>query len=123
MPRSARLDSPGILHHVIIRGIERRKIFWDDDDRQDLFERLADLLPKTRTACYAWAFLDNHAHFLLRSGPGGMATLMRRLLSGYAGKFNHRHKRHGQLFQNRASFISQFTLLDKVKFSDFFNLL
>jgi REP element-mobilizing transposase RayT len=100
MPRSARLDSPGILHHVIIRGIERRKIFWDDDDRQDLFERLADLLPKTRTACYAWAFLSNHAHFLLRSGPGGMATLMRRLLSGYAGKFNHRHKRHGQLFQN-----------------------
>jgi REP element-mobilizing transposase RayT len=77
MPRSARLDSPGILQHVIIRGIERRKIFWDDDDRQDLFERLADLLPKTRTACYAWAFLDNHAHFLLRSGPGGMATLMR----------------------------------------------
>jgi REP element-mobilizing transposase RayT len=58
MPRSARLDSPGILHHVIIRGIERRKIFWDDDDRQDLFERLADLLPKTRTACYAWAFLS-----------------------------------------------------------------
>jgi REP element-mobilizing transposase RayT len=101
MPRSARLDSPGILHHVIIRGIERRKIFWDDDDRQDLFERLADLLPKTRTACYAWAFLDNHAHFLLRSGPGGLAMLMRRLLSGYAGKFNHRHKRHGQLFQNR----------------------
>ena len=101
MPRSARLDSPGILHHVIIRGIERRKIFRDDDDRDDLVERLADLLPKTRTVCYAWAFLDNHAHFLLRSGPGGMATLMRRLLSGYAGRFNHRHKRHGQLFQNR----------------------
>ena len=101
MPRSARLDSPGIIHHVIIRGIERRKIFWDDDDREDLVELLADLLPKTRTACYAWAFLDNHAHFLMRSGPGGLATLMRRLLSGYAGRFNHRHKRHGQLFQNR----------------------
>ena len=101
MPRSARLDSPGILQHVIIRGIERRKIFWDDDDREDLVERLAELLPKTRTASYAWAFLDNHAHFLLRSGPGGLATLMRRLLSGYAGRFNHRHKRHGQLFQNR----------------------
>jgi putative transposase len=101
MPRSARLDSPGILHHVIIRGIERRKIFWDDDDREDLVERLAELLPKTLTACYAWAFLGNHAHFLLRSGPSGMATLMRRLLSGYVGRFNHRHKRHGQLFQNR----------------------
>ncbi len=101
MPRTARLDAPGILHHVIIRGIERRKIFRDDDDRDDFVERLAQLVPSTRTTCYAWAFLNNHAHFLLRSGPDGIAALMRRLLTGYAGRFNRRHRRHGQLFQNR----------------------
>jgi len=33
----------------MIRGIERRKIFRDDDDREDLIERLSDLLPETRT--------------------------------------------------------------------------
>lgn len=33
MLRSARLDAPGILHHIIIRGIERRKIFMDNKDR------------------------------------------------------------------------------------------
>jgi REP element-mobilizing transposase RayT len=71
MPRSARLDKPGILRHVIIRGIERRRIFRDDADREDMLDRLADLLPETNTACYAWAFLDNHAHFLFRSGPRG----------------------------------------------------
>jgi len=27
MPRTARLDTPGLLHHIMIRGIERRKIF------------------------------------------------------------------------------------------------
>jgi len=43
----------------------------------------------------------NHAHFLLRSGLGGIAHLMRRLLTGYAVSFNRRHRRHGQLFQNR----------------------
>ena len=32
MPRLARLDAPGVLHHVIIRGIERRKIFKDNED-------------------------------------------------------------------------------------------
>ena len=42
-----------------------------------------------------------HAHFLMRSGPGGLAHLMRRLLTGYAVSFNRRHRRHGQLFQNR----------------------
>ena len=27
MPRRARIDAPGALHHIIVRGIERRKIF------------------------------------------------------------------------------------------------
>jgi len=66
-----------------------------------MLEHLADLLPETATACYAWAFLDNHAHFLFRSGPRGIAALMRRLLTGYVVTFNRRHRRHGQLFQNR----------------------
>jgi len=88
MPRVARLDTPGLLHHVMIRGIERRKIFRDDGDREDFIERLSDLLPETGTQCYAWSFLSNHAHFLFRSGPQGIATLMRRLLTGYAISFN-----------------------------------
>ena len=33
MPRQARLDAPGILHHVIVRGIEKRRIFVDRWDR------------------------------------------------------------------------------------------
>ena len=60
MPRLARLDSPGVLHRIIIRGIERRKIFRDDKDRDNLLERLSDLLPTTNTAFYSWAFLSNH---------------------------------------------------------------
>jgi putative transposase len=101
MPRIARLDTPGLLHHVMIRGIERRKIFNDDTDRENLIERLSILLPETKTQCYAWSFLSNHAHFLIRSGPPGIAALMRRVLTGYAVSYNRRHKRHGQLFQNR----------------------
>ncbi len=99
MPRLARLDAPGVLHHIIICGIERRKIFRDDKD--NLIDRLSVLLPETKTTCYAWAFLSNHAHFLLRSGQAGISTLMRRLLTGYAIYFNRRYRRHGQLFQNR----------------------
>ena len=101
MPRLARLDAPGVIHHVIIRGIERREIFRDNKDRNDMLDRLAVLLPATNTSCYAWAFLSNHAHFLFRSGNQGLSTLMRRVLTGYAIRFNRRHKRHGQLFQNR----------------------
>ena len=101
MPRLARLDAPGVLHHIMIRGIERRKIFRNNRDREDFLDRLSNLLPETGTPCYAWAFLPNHAHFLFRTGPIPLATLMRRLLTGYVVSFNRRHKRHGQLFQNR----------------------
>jgi len=101
MPRSARLDAPGVLHHIIIRGIERRQIFKDDNDRADFLARLEKLLPVTKTSCFAWALIPNHAHFLFRTGNVPIATLMRRLLTGYAVYFNHRHKRSGQLFQNR----------------------
>ena len=101
MPRAARLDTPGLLHHIMIRGVERRKIFNDDKDRENLIERLSIVLPETKTQCYAWSFLSNHAHFLFRSGPRGIADLMRRLLTCYAVSYNRRHRRHGQLFQNR----------------------
>ena len=108
MPRLARIDAPGALHHVIIRGMNGHSIFKDDSDRDDLLERLAVLLPETRTACYAWAFLPDHAHFLMRSGPEGISRLMQRLLTGYARTFNRRHRRKGALFQKRyKSFVCQ----------------
>ncbi len=101
MPRQARLDSPGTLHHVILRGIERGTIVRDDVDRQAFVTRLAAVAQATCTAIYAWALLPNHAHMLVRSGPAGLPRFMRRLLTGYAVTFNRRHKRLGHLFQNR----------------------
>ena len=100
MPRLARLDAPGVLHHIMIRGIERRKIYKDNKDRKNFIERLSKLLPETKMACYAWALMPNHAHFLFRSVGAGLSNLMMRLLTGYAVSFNRRHKRHGQLFHD-----------------------
>ena len=101
MPRQARIDAPGALHHIIIRGIERRHIFQDDKDRESFLDRFGDVLNHTSTSCYAWALIPNHIHLLLRTGTVPIARIMRRLLTGYAVTYNRRHRRHGQLFQNR----------------------
>ncbi len=101
MPRKARIDAPGALHHIIIRGIEKRRIFRDDRDRDQFIQRLSDIIIDTDTPCYAWALIPNHVHLLLKTGLTPIATIMRRLLTGYAVYFNRRHKRHGHLFQNR----------------------
>lgn len=101
MPRRARLDAPGTLHHVIIRGIEGREIVADEKDREEFLTRLGDVATATGTKIYAWALLPNHAHMLVRSGPEGLPRFMRRFLTGYAITYNRRHRRHGHLFQNR----------------------
>lgn len=101
MPRQARIDAPGALHHVIARGIERGTIFQDDADREDFLSRLEKIVLQTRSKCYAWALIPNHLHLLLKTGSVPVAGVMRRLLTGYASGYNRRHRRIGHLFQNR----------------------
>ena len=61
MPRRARLDAPGTLHHVIVRGIEKRRIVDDVADRKNFVKRMGELAEGTKTKIYAWALITNHA--------------------------------------------------------------
>ena len=71
MPRTARLDTPGSLQHVMIRGIERRKILRKDGDREDMLWGLGghsiaplsnDLYICMITVCYIFARQKCAAH-------------------------------------------------------------
>jgi len=53
MPRGPRLDAPDTLHHVMVRGIEGRAIFRDDQDRDDFLRRLGEVAGATGLALYA----------------------------------------------------------------------
>ena len=101
MPRKARIDAAGALHHIIVRGIECRKIFRDDADRDAFLARLGKVIDETQTDCFTWALIPNHFHLLLRTGLTPISTVMRRPLTGYAVQFNKRYRRHGHLYQNR----------------------
>lgn len=101
MPRTARLDAPGVLHHVICRGIERREVFLDDADRADSVRRLAALATDGAITLCAWALMPNHIHLLCRTREIPLSRSMHRLLTGYVVNFNRRRTRHGHLFQNR----------------------
>ena len=101
MPRQTRIDAPGALHHIAIRGIEGKAIFKNRNDYDDFLSRMGKILKESSTVCYAWALMKNHVHLLLTTGLSPISTVMRRLLTGYAVSYNRRHKRHGHLFQNR----------------------
>ena len=101
MPRKGSIDAPGSIGYVIIRGIERRKKFQSDYDRENFITRLSELIPESKIDCYDWALLSNHGHFLLKIVSAPLFVFMSRLLTGYAGWFNKKYCRNGQLFQNR----------------------
>ena len=53
MPRQARLDIPGALHHIMIRGINKSAIFKDDQDKTLFIERLGQHVIEGKCAVYA----------------------------------------------------------------------
>lgn len=101
MPRQPRRDAPGAVHHVWARGIDGRAIFLDDSDRHDLLERLARILPESGMPCFAWALMSNHLHLVVQTGPVPLSTVMKRIQTGFAMRFNGRSERAGYLFQGR----------------------
>jgi len=101
LPRGPRFDAPGVIHHVIQRGVERRTTFVDDADRLDYLRRLDEILPEERVRCLAWVLMSNHVHLVLQTGDRPLAHAMHRIGTGYSLHFNRRHERVGHLVQNR----------------------
>ena len=101
MPRGPRVDFPGAVHHVYARGIEKREIYVDDNDRLTFLERVGFNLGRWGMRCYAWTLMPNHFHLLLRSEEGSLSSFMHCLMTGYSMYFNERYGRVGHLFQNR----------------------
>ncbi|MBI3391891.1 MAG: hypothetical protein HY039_01750, partial [Nitrospirae bacterium] len=59
MPRHARLDIPGALHHVMVRGINKTAIFRDIRDRARFLERLGTNVVGDGCSVCAWVLMDN----------------------------------------------------------------
>jgi REP element-mobilizing transposase RayT len=101
VPRRTRLDAPGVIHHVMMRGIDGARVFRDAADRSSFVDRLARVLVEGGAPCLAWALMPNHVHLVVRSDVGSLSRVMRRLNTGHALWFNRRWNRRGYLFQGR----------------------
>jgi putative transposase len=54
MPRQARLDVPGALHRIMVRGINKANIFDDNEDKSRFLERLGQNVIEGKCSVYAW---------------------------------------------------------------------
>ena len=60
MARRSRVDGPGALKHIVIRGMERGAIFNHTKDCRDFLARPRHVLRDTSISCYAWVVKAGH---------------------------------------------------------------
>ncbi|MEW6359117.1 MAG: transposase [Planctomycetota bacterium] len=101
MARPLRIEIPDGVYHVTSSGLEKRRIAADDADRENWTELLGAVCRRFDWRVFAWALMDNHFHLFLRTPHADLSTGMHDLNSGYASRFNGRHRRSGPLFQGR----------------------
>ena len=101
MPRTARAKSASNIYHVMLRGINRQQIFFDEEDNR-YFLRLLDRFKKPcGYTLHAYCLMGNHVHLLIEPSGEALDTTMTRIETRYAMWFNRKYQRTGYLFQNR----------------------
>lgn len=102
MPRSPRLDLPGVPQHVIQRGNDRRPCFFAPYDFARYRFELRELSARHGCAVHAYVLMSNHVHLLVTAdAPGGVSRLMQSLGRRYVRYVNDRHGRTGTLWEGR----------------------
>jgi putative transposase len=101
MARPLRIDILGGFYHVTARGLERRRIFADVQDRRRWLELLGNLTARFGVAVHAYAMMENHYHLLVETPRANLSQAAQWLNVSYSIGFNRRHRRIGPLFAGR----------------------
>lgn len=101
MPRAPRATLPGGIHHVINRCNHQERLL-QKGDLQDLCSLLAETKRRFGLQLFAYAFLQNHYHLLLKEpSTGSLSAAMRWFGQVSAIRYNVRHNMSGHLWQGR----------------------
>lgn len=101
MPRIARLESESGFYHLNARGVGKRRIFEDNFDRTVFVKALERFSQTCQVQIKAWCLMENHFHILAKGDRQNIQSLMHRLGTAYAQRFNGRHGHVGHVFQGR----------------------
>ncbi len=101
MARTAREKSDSGIYHVILRGINRQDIFYDDDDFQQFLEIVGQKKTDNQYVLYAYCLMSNHVHLLIQEHTDNISRIMSRIGSSYAWWYNRKYDRSGHVFQGR----------------------
>jgi REP element-mobilizing transposase RayT len=101
MSRQERKKSSTGIYHVLLRGINRQRIFEEAGDYIQFLDCIREVKGLSGFTLYAYCLMGNHAHLLLKEGTEPLAMIFRRLGTRYVYWFNKKYERSGHLFQDR----------------------
>ena len=101
MPTQRRRESRTGIYHIIVKGINREKIFYQQREKLYFKDIILKHLKKYHVEIYSYCIMSNHAHFIVRAEIQILSTFMAAILAEYASYYNYKHHRNGHVFQNR----------------------
>ncbi len=101
MPRKRRKTSAKGIYHVMVRGVNKQQIFYDDQDSQVFINCLIACKKRFNSKIYAYCLMGNHVHLLINEGDEPISTVMHWLDGSYAVWYNQKYERKGHLYQGR----------------------
>jgi hypothetical protein len=104
--RVARLTTPGAVHHIIARFVDRRWLLQHPDERTRYLSLLGRALTYSDWICLAYALMSNHIHLAMLAGRCPAESWLRRTHPPFASWMKARHDGLGVLFAGRPKTIA-----------------
>lgn len=101
MPRMSREKSYTKIYHIMIRGINKEKIFLDKEDNYKFKKDLKLAKERYQFELYAYCIMPNHVHLVIKDCKNCLENIMKSINIRYSAYFNKKYERVGHLFQNR----------------------
>lgn len=102
MPRTARAVAAGFPHHIIQRGNNKEKVFFEEEDRQKYLELLKKYSDKWECPILAYCLMNNHVHLLARpKREESLYKMMQGITLCYTQHINRKYERTGRLWESR----------------------
>jgi putative transposase len=101
MARPHRIEFPGALYHVLVRGNQKRDIFLDEQDRRAYLQRVQRYKEDTGFILYAYVLMPNHVHLLVETPRAPLSKVMQGINLTYTQYFNRKYDKVGHVFQGR----------------------
>jgi putative transposase len=102
MPRIARAVAVGYPHHVVQRGNNKERVFFNKKDREQYLSLLKKYSDKWNSPILVYCLMNNHVHLLTRPTiEESLYKMMQGVTLCYTQYINRTYKRTGRLWESR----------------------